>query len=105
MGELPYRVDMTAVLALTTDDAKTIAIVAASAFVLLGLLAAWVMKTIVQKVVVAVVLAGLALAAWSQRTSVDQCVEDVKASISADSAQVTCTFFGTEVDVPITVTP
>lgn len=96
---------MTAVLALTTDDAKTIAIVAASVFVLLGLLAAWIMKTIVQKVIVAVILAGLAVAAWSQRTAVDQCVEDVKASITSDADQVTCTFFGTEVDVPVTVSP
>lgn len=96
---------MTAVLALTTDDAKTIAIVAASVFVLLGLLAAWIMKTIVQKVVVAVILAGLALAAWSQRTAVDQCVEDVRASLTSDSGQVTCTFFGTDVDVPVTVSP
>ena len=96
---------MSPVLAITTDDAKTIAIVAAAVFVLLGLLAAWIMKTFVQKVIVAVVLAGLALAAWSQRTSVDQCVEDVKASITSSAGQVTCTFFGTEVEVPVTVNP
>lgn len=102
---LPYRVDMTPVLALTTDDAKTIAIVAASVFVLLGLLAAWVMKTVVQKVVAAVILAGLALVAWSQRSAVDQCVQDVRASLSTDTGQVTCTFFGTDVDVPVSVTP
>lgn len=96
---------MSAVLtALTTDDAKTIGAVVVVGFAVLAIARAWLMKTIVQKVILAVVLAGIAVAVWSQRAAVDDCVSDVRESVGTEQA-ATCTFFGIEVDVPVDLVP
>ena len=60
--------------ALDTNDAKTIGTIVIVAFVALGVLSAWLMKTIIQKVIFVVILGGLAVFVYSQRTSLDQCV-------------------------------
>ena len=74
---------MLAVLGLTLDEAKNIALVAATAFAILAIAAIWVMNTIVQKVLVALLLVMLAFAAWSQRASLQECAEKVQANVSA----------------------
>lgn len=117
-------------LGLTLDEAKNIALVAATAFALLAIAAIWVMNSIVQKVLVAVLLVMLAFAAWSQRASLQECAEQVQANVSSSIAQATtpdatpattaptvddpatpdgaatsgtdstCTFFGVDVTIP-----
>ena len=54
--------------ALDTNDAKTIGTIVILAFVALGVLSAWLMKTIIQKVIFVVILGGLAVFVYSQRT-------------------------------------
>lgn len=90
--------------ALTTDDAKTIGAVVVVGFAVLAIGAAWLMKTIVQKVILAVVLAGIAVAVWSQRAAVDDCVAEIRDSVTA-SEVATCSFFGVEVEVPVDLVP
>ena len=115
-------------IALSLDEARNIALVAATAFAIAAIVAIWVMKTIVQKVLVAVLLVMLAFAAWSQRESLQECAEQVQANVTADIAnattsptttlgtttagntptaadgttisETTCTFFGVDVTIP-----
>ena len=112
-------------LGLSLDEAKNIALVGATAFAILGIAAIWVMKTIVQKVLVAVLLIMLAFAAWSQRESLQECADQVQANAAHDVAdavdaasnsptttpdagaaaetsisETTCTFFGVDVTIP-----
>lgn len=89
--------------ALSIDSAKNIAIVAAVVFIVLSLLSAWVVKNVVMKMLFILVLAGLALGAWTQRTNLSDCVEQSKNALEDGTAgvdKVTCTFFGTDVEVP-----
>ena len=76
-------------LGLSLDEAKNIALVAATAFAILAIAAIWVMKTIVQKVLVALLLIMLAFAAWSQRESLQECAEQVQANVSSSVADAT----------------
>lgn len=85
--------------ALDVETAKTVAIVAVGAFVLFGILSAWLVKTVVTKVIMIVVMAGLAVAAFSQRASLDDCATRAKDAVG-DVESVECTFFGTTIDVP-----
>ncbi len=54
-------------IAVTLEQASTIAIVATTALVVAAVLSFWVMKSLVQKLVVAVLLGLLAFAVWTQR--------------------------------------
>lgn len=89
--------------ALSVDSAKNIAIVVAVVFVVLSVLSAVIIKNIVMKLVAVVLLAGLALGAWSQRNSLSECADKATAEIengTAGADSITCTFFGTEIDIP-----
>jgi len=77
-----------------------------AAFAIAAIVAIWVMKTIVQKVLVAVLLVMLAFAAWSQRESLQECAEQVQVNVTdeivdAATAGATTTGAGT----PSTSTP
>lgn len=90
-------------LALTVETAKTAAVVVALVFIGLAVVSAWLVKNIVTKVILVVVLGGLALGAWTQRTSLQDCADRAAASFQNGTAgvdSVTCTFFGTDVNVP-----
>lgn len=89
----------TAVLGLTLDEAKTIAVVVAVALVVGAVAAFWLMRTVMQKVIAVVVLALLAFAVWSQRTSLQECADKVHAAAERVGTDVTltdteCSFFG-----------
>ncbi len=103
-------------LALSLDQATNLALIVATVFVVAAVAVFWVMKTIVQKLLVAVLLALLAFATWSQRASLQDCADKVeinlRTSIDADApagsaesddvtaeGDTTCTFFGVDVDV------
>jgi len=96
MNAIPFALD--------TNDAKTIGTIVVIVFIALGVLSAWLMKTIVQKVVLVVILGGLAVFVYSQRTSLDQCVDDITMAISdADRQSATCSFVGFDVELPVTI--
>lgn len=91
-------------LALTLDAAKNIAVAVVVVLMAGSLLAAWVMKTIVQKVATALVLAVLAFSVYSQRTALQDCADKVKGNFAREGTSVTvtdteCSFFGTTVTV------
>jgi uncharacterized membrane protein YfcA len=92
------------VLALSIDAAKNIAIAIVVIFVVGAIASAWIMKTIMQKVVTALVLAILAFAVYSQRTSLEDCADKVKGNFERVGTSVTvtdtdCSFFGTNVTI------
>jgi high-affinity Fe2+/Pb2+ permease len=89
--------------ALSVESAKNIAIVVAVVFVVLSVVSALIIKNIVTKLILVVLMGGLALGAWSQRNSLSDCADRAQAEIANGTAgvgTVTCKFFGTEVDIP-----
>jgi hypothetical protein len=83
---------------LTLETAKTVALVAAAAFVVLAIVSAILLKTIAQKLAVATILALLALVVWTQRASLQTCADLVRETSATVST--TCTFLGQDVDIP-----
>ena len=91
-------------LALTLDDAKTIAIVAATALAVGAVVSFWVMKSLVQKLAVAALLGILAFAVWTQRVSLQDCADKVQANFELAGSDVVvtdteCSFFGVTVTI------
>ena len=89
--------------ALSVDSAKNIAIGVVVVFLVLSIVSAIIVKTIVTKVILILVLAGLALGAWTQRAALQDCVDKGQQELESGSAgagTITCNFFGTDVEVP-----
>lgn len=91
-------------LALTLDNAKTIAIIVAALFVGGAVLSFWVMKTIISKLLVAGLLGLLAFAVWTQRTSLQDCADKVQGNFEQVGTDVTvadtdCSFFGATITI------
>ena len=113
-------------LGLSLDEAKNVALIAATVFAIGAIAAIWIMQTIVQKVLVAVLLIMLAFAVWSQRESLQECAEQVQVNVTnqiseatpgaattstsvpggasgstaeADVSDTSCTFFGVDVTI------
>jgi hypothetical protein len=92
------------VLALTLDDAETIALVAATALTVGAVVSFWVMKSLVQKLAVAALLGVLAFAVWSQRVSLQDCADKVQDNFELAGTDVVvtdteCSFFGFTVTI------
>jgi hypothetical protein len=86
--------------ALTVESAKNIAIGVAVVLVALMLAMAWLIKNVTAKIITVVVFGGLAFGVWTQRTSLEDCANKVKARISVgDRSDVTCTFLGSNINV------
>lgn len=91
-------------LALTLDDAKTIALVAATALTVGAVVSFWIMKSLVQKLAVAALLGVLAFAVWTQRVSLQDCADKVQdnfelAGTDVVVADTECSFFGITVTI------
>ena len=91
-------------LALTLDEAKTIAIVVATVLAVGAVVSFWIMKSIVQKLAVAALLGLLAFAVWTQRVSLQDCADKVQDSFELAGADVVvadtdCSFFGVTVTI------
>jgi len=84
---------------LSVDSAKNLAIGAVVVFLVMALASAWVVKHAVAKLITVVLMAGLALGAWTQRTNLESCVDRAAQAVEV-GADVTCTFFGTDVELP-----
>jgi undecaprenyl pyrophosphate phosphatase UppP len=92
------------VLAITLDEAMNIAVGLVVIFTVGAIAAAWIMKTIMQKVAVAAVFAVLAFAVWTQRQSLQDCADKVKDAYEFDGVNTTildtdCSFFGTTITI------
>lgn len=83
--------------AVSLDTAKNVGIIVIVAFIAIGIISAWMIKTVMTKIIVAVVMAGLAIAVYSQRASLQDCADKAKANLGRE---VSCTFFGADVKVP-----
>lgn len=83
--------------AVSLDTAKNVGIIVIVAFIAIGIISAWMIKTVMTKIIVAVVMAGLAIAVYSQRSSLQDCADKAKANLGRE---VSCTFFGADVKVP-----
>lgn len=88
-------------LALTLGQAKTAAVAVVLVLVVLAVVSAWIMKTVAQKAALAVILGLLALLVWTQRSSLQECADRVRAEaeISLDQVDTTCTFLGRDVTI------
>ena len=91
-------------LALTLDDAKTIALVAATALTVGAVVSFWIMKSLVQKLAVAALLGVLAFAVWTQRVSLQDCADKVQDNFELAGTDVVvtdteCSFFGITVTI------
>ena len=85
-------------LALTLGQAKTFAILVVVGLIVLAVASAWFMKQIGQKIAFAVILVLLAVLVWTQRSSLQECSDKVRAN-DASAADTTCSFFGRDIDV------
>jgi cobalamin biosynthesis protein CobD/CbiB len=92
------------VLAITLDQARTIGIIATTGLVVGAIASFWVIKSLVQKIIVAVLLGLLAFAVWSQRTALQDCADKVRANYERTGTSVVvfdteCSFFGFSVTI------
>lgn len=92
------------VLAITFDQARTVALVATTGLVVGAIASFWVMKSLVQKLLVAVLLGLLAFAVWSQRTALSDCADKVLDNYERTGSSVVvfdteCSFFGVSVTI------
>lgn len=88
-------------LAVTLGEAKNIAIVVVVVLVAGAIAWAWLMKTIIQKLIGVLVLLVLAGVVWFQRDSLQDCADKVKQNVATSSGVVdtTCSFFGRDVQI------
>lgn len=89
-------------LALTLGQAQTIAVLVVVVLIGLALASAWLMKEVMQKVALVVILGLLALLVWTQRASLEECADKVKAaglSFNDPDVDTTCSFFGRDIEI------
>jgi hypothetical protein len=83
------------------DTARDASLWTVTAAVLLALVAVWVVKHVVSKVLTVVILLAIAALVWSQRAELVDCADQVTATIDQGLVpDTTCTFFGRDVTVP-----
>jgi protein-S-isoprenylcysteine O-methyltransferase Ste14 len=87
-------------VALSLDAARNAAIVVVVVFVAMAIASAWLMRSIAQKVALAVVLGLLALLVWTQRAGLDRCADDVReARAAGQRTDTTCSFLGQDITI------
>jgi hypothetical protein len=88
------------VFGLDLATVRNVAFVVVAVAVLLALVTAYLVKSVVGKVVSIVLLGGLAVLVWSQRQSLQDCADRVGTTLGAGAVDdTTCTFFGRDVTV------
>lgn len=89
-------------LAINLQAAKNLAIFITIGFVVLSLVMGMVVKNVMAKLIMVLLMLGLALGVWTQRKALDTCADTVKADLAAGSDNgTTCTFFGTQIEIPL----
>lgn len=92
------------VLAVTLDQARTIALVATTALVVAAVASFWIMKSVVQKLAAFALLGLLAFAVWTQRGALQDCADKVRDNYERSGTTVTvtdteCSFFGVSITI------
>jgi len=86
--------------ALTLDTAKNVGIAAAVGLIALMLVMAFVVKNVTAKLISILIIGGLAFGIWTQRSSLQDCADKVRArGVLGDTSDVTCSFLGSDVDI------
>lgn len=88
----------------TAETIKNIALGVSIGSVVIGLILMKVVSSIVGKIISLVLFAALALAGFTQRASITDCVNKVKTDGQAamgDSFEIQCTFFGRDVSLKV----
>jgi hypothetical protein len=89
-------------LAIDLQAAKNLAIVVAIGFVVLSLVMGMIIKNVMAKLIMVLLMLGLALGVWTQRKALDSCADTVTADLASGTDNGTsCTFFGTKIDIPL----
>lgn len=84
--------------AMTVDTATNIAIAVAVGLVVLMLVMAVVIKNVTTKLITVLIIGGFALVVWTQRSSLQDCADKVKAPGATSDDE--CKFLGLNVRVP-----
>jgi hypothetical protein len=88
--------------AMTVESAKNIGIAVAVGLVALMLVMAFVIKNVTTKLITVLLIGGLAFGVWTQRSSLQDCADRVKArGVAVGSSDVTCSFLGSDVKVDV----
>lgn len=83
------------------ETAKDTSLYTVAGAILLALVAVWLVKQVVTKVLSVVVLLAIAALVWSQRAELTDCADTVRQTIAAGAVDdTTCTFFGQDITVP-----
>ncbi len=82
---------------LTLDAARNAAVAVGGGLAVLAVASAWIMKSIVQKVIVFTLFSLLAVLVWTQRSSLDECADRVRAA--GLEANATCSILGREIKI------
>lgn len=86
--------------ALDLPTTENVSLLTAVSLLAVAALCAWLIKKIVAKTLTVVVIVGLAVVIWTQRTSLQDCADTVRDNVRAGSIDnTTCTFFGQDVTV------
>jgi protein-S-isoprenylcysteine O-methyltransferase Ste14 len=82
------------------EAAKTLAIGVVVVFVALSVVSAIVIKNVVTKLIGVLLMVGLALGVWTQRTNLQDCAKRAQERYDAGVAgELTCTFFGSDITI------
>jgi len=86
--------------ALTLETAKNTGIAVAVGLIALMLVMAVVVKNVTVKLISILIVGGFAFGVWTQRSSLQDCADKVRArGALGDSTNVSCSFLGSDVKV------
>lgn len=85
-------------ITLDFDAAKNIANGMSVGSIVIAVVAFWLVKNMVMRVVSVVLLLALGFGSYSQRANIVDCADKVRAT--AGTQAVSCTFFGQSVEIP-----
>ena len=88
--------------AIDADTLKNVALGLSGVSLLAAIVMMKLISSIVGKVISAAIFVAIALAGYSQRSEISDCVEKVKGQATTSaSVDTTCTFFGQDISVKV----
>jgi hypothetical protein len=89
---------------LATTDAKTLQTLAlgvSGASLVVAVVLLMAIKSIVGKIISVAIFLAISVAGYTQRASITDCADKVKAQASSASINTTCTFFGQNLTIKV----
>jgi len=89
---------------LATTDAKTLQTLAlgvSGASLVVAVVLLMAIKSIVGKIISVAIFLAISVAGYTQRASITDCADKVKAQASSASINATCTFFGQNLTIKV----